>query len=194
MSMSISIETVGRRHYLRGNTYPIREQIRAAGCKWDAAEKAWYSGKRETAESVAGSTAADAPQQQTGREAPGLDATVAGRAEYKGRTYYVAGRVARGRTHWDDTVEAVSSRDGSKILLYFRDGSSQFWAAREAVRVVKQYDRAQTIQRLRDYAERAKSDRETYGYVPRKGVDYCGYRCPVGGHICTPDHPCHDCE
>lgn len=22
----------------------------------------------------------------------------------------------------------------------------------------------------------------------------CGYRCPVGGHICTPGNPCHDCE
>ena len=22
----------------------------------------------------------------------------------------------------------------------------------------------------------------------------CGYRCPVGGHICTPANPCHDCE
>lgn len=30
-------------------------------------------------------------------------------------------------------------------------------------------------------------------YRPRRGVDYCGYPCPVDGHRCTPAHPCHDC-
>lgn len=28
---------------------------------------------------------------------------------------------------------------------------------------------------------------------PRRGVDFCGYRCPVDGHVCTADRPCHDC-
>lgn len=23
---------------------------------------------------------------------------------------------------------------------------------------------------------------------------YCGHRCPVGGHVCTANNPCHDCE
>lgn len=23
--------------------------------------------------------------------------------------------------------------------------------------------------------------------------DCCGYRCPVGGYVCTPNRPCHDC-
>lgn len=27
----------------------------------------------------------------------------------------------------------------------------------------------------------------------RGGEGWCGYPCPVDGHICTLDHPCHDC-
>jgi hypothetical protein len=50
--MSITIETRGRRHYLVGDTYPIRGAIKAAGCRWDAEAKAWWSGKRETAEAL----------------------------------------------------------------------------------------------------------------------------------------------
>lgn len=51
--MTIQIETRGRRHYVLGNTYPIRAELRAAGCKWDPDVKAWYSGKRETVERFA---------------------------------------------------------------------------------------------------------------------------------------------
>ena len=48
----IAIETKGRRHYITGDTYPIRRAIRGAGCKWDADAKAWWTGKRETAETI----------------------------------------------------------------------------------------------------------------------------------------------
>ena len=51
--MTITIETRGRRHYILGNTYPIRTAIKAAGCKWDSDAGAWWTGKRETAESLA---------------------------------------------------------------------------------------------------------------------------------------------
>lgn len=27
-----------------------------------------------------------------------------------------------------------------------------------------------------------------------RGVDYCGYPCPVSGRRCTASDPCHDCE
>lgn len=32
------------------------------------------------------------------------------------------------------------------------------------------------------------------GYRPQYGRDYCGGRCPVDGHRCTADNPCHDCQ
>ena len=52
--MTITIESRGRRHYLIGNTYPIKDTIRSAGCKWDPEAKAWYSGKRDTVEGLVG--------------------------------------------------------------------------------------------------------------------------------------------
>lgn len=51
--MTIQIDTRGRRHYLVGDTYPVRAAIKDAGCKWDPDAKAWWTGKRETAEVLA---------------------------------------------------------------------------------------------------------------------------------------------
>jgi len=161
--MTITIDPQGRRFYLRGNTYPIKDRLRAAGCKWDADAKCWYTGKRELAEQLADQPQESAPQAapsgQPDREAPGDDAIVAARATYKGQSYYVAGRVDRGRTHWDDRVSPVTTRDGAKALLYSRDGKLQFWAARDLVSVTKSYDKPQTISKLRRFAEKAKEAR-----------------------------------
>lgn len=49
---NITIQSEGRRHYLIGDTYPIRSEIKAAGCRWDGDRKAWWSGKREVAEGL----------------------------------------------------------------------------------------------------------------------------------------------
>lgn len=54
----ITIETRGRRHYVLGNTYPIRAALRSAGCKWDHVACAWYSGSRDKVEGFAASVAA----------------------------------------------------------------------------------------------------------------------------------------
>jgi hypothetical protein len=164
MANGITIQSEGRRHYLIGNTYPLKDQIRGAGCKWDGDRKAWWTGKRDVAEQLAGAAAGSAstettPSSEPKRDAPGDAGIVAGKATYKGKSYYVAGRIDRGRTHYDDRVEAVSSRDGSRLLLLFRDGSSQFWADRAGVQVVKSYDRPQTIGRLKRFADEAKQAR-----------------------------------
>lgn len=50
--MTISIETQGRRHYLRGDTYPIKDALRAAGAHWDAEAKAWWTGQLELAQQM----------------------------------------------------------------------------------------------------------------------------------------------
>lgn len=50
--MSITIQSEGRRHYLTGDTYPIKTAIRNAGCNWDRDRGAWWTGKREVAEGL----------------------------------------------------------------------------------------------------------------------------------------------
>jgi hypothetical protein len=171
--MAIEIRSEGRRHYLVGDTYPIRAQIKEAGCRWDPERKAWYSGKRETAEAAAATAAAQSPQQASQPQAPGEDAIVAGRARYKGRTYYLAGRLVRGRTQYDDTVATVGSRDGSRVLLYFRDGSSQFWARWDQIVTEREYQRPTTIRRLREFA------------AEQRGIQDGTVECPVCQRNCT---------
>ena len=208
--MTISIDQQGRRFYLRGNTYPLKDQLRGAGCKWDPDTKCWYTGKRELAEQCAQgiiptpvassdpSTASLESMQNADdwtsaaaatTTAPGDDAIVAGRATYKGQTYYIAGRVDRGPTHYDDHVQAVTTRDGAKTLLYSRDGKLKFWAVRELVSVTKSYDRPQTIGKMRRFAEKAKEAR-AQGYADgiAEGQRYecseCGDRVTRGQGSC----------
>lgn len=150
-----TIEKTGRRYYLRGLPYDQRAVAKSRGAKWDPAERCWWTGKADVADAIL--AAASNGNGSMTREAPGLDATVAGRAKYKGRTYYIAGRV----THWDDGVDAITTRDGAKMLLYFRDGSSSFWAARDAVQIVKSYNRPQTIGGLRRFVEELKEMRDS---------------------------------
>ncbi|MDD3446792.1 MAG: hypothetical protein PHS60_15400 [Zavarzinia sp.] len=156
----INIETEGRRVYVTGDTYQIRESIRQCGGHWDSGRKAWWVGLTKKAEIEAAiqnhagqsnQSAAPACGKQ-GREAPGVDAKIAGRAEYKGKSYYLAGRVV---DHTD--VAPVTTRDGAKVLLYARDGSFQFWATLSEVNVTKSYRGATTIRKVQDYAQAAMS-------------------------------------
>jgi len=174
--MSISLQTEGRRTYITGNTYPHRDAIRSIGAHWDADRKMWWTAKRDEAQALVAKLGAAAPIPSSPEsKAPrdGLDSIVAGRVEYKGKPYYLAGRTERGRTHYDDRVDAVQTQDGAKYLIYFRDGSSQFWAARGEVKIIKTYDRPQTIRRLREYADQARqtvgSGRLEEGYYLRGG-------------------------
>lgn len=194
----VRIESEGRRHYLVGDTYAVRDRIRALGAHWDAGRKAWWTGKRDQAEAlVAQLNAAPAPAASEARpepQAPGMSAIVAGRATYKGRTYYIAGRRERGRTAYDDTVEAIRSRDGSRVLLYFRDGSRQFWAPTAEVQVLRTYERPQTIQGLRDYAERAQQgggERLEDGYYYGPGGEVLARGC---GECSRLGRMCRSCE
>lgn len=182
------IRKEGRRYYLQGLPYEQRDRAKRLGCKWDPAKKCWWTGKLETAETLARAVTSSAEGE---RQAPGRDQTVAGSAQYKGRSYYIAGRVERGRTHYDDSVDAITTRDGGKLLLCFRDGSKTFWAPRSEVSVTKRYGRPCTIAGLQRFAQRARRE----GLSGGSGQEYCYHRCPVGGFKCCPENgPCHDCE
>jgi hypothetical protein len=174
----VTVKRDGRRFYLEGTPYSARDVLRDAGCKWDAGKRCWWTGKQSTVDSVLAALAAS-------ENAPGsldtvdLDARIVrGRAKYKGRSYYL--------------LAERQDRTGAK--LSFSDGSKQFWTKQgEPYEVVKFYQEPKSIRGLMAYAEKAKADKAAYGYVPQRGVDYCGYPCPVSGVRCTPDSPCHDC-
>lgn len=50
--MDITVETVGRRHYFRGNTFPIKDLLRAFGSNWDADKRVWWTGQASVAERI----------------------------------------------------------------------------------------------------------------------------------------------
>jgi len=192
--MSVSIEKIGRRHYIRAG-YQHKAALKAAGCKWDADRCCWWTGKADTAAALVAKLSATveaAPEHQT--EILASDAReIIGRGTYRGRNCYVLGRiVSRARSAYDhDEIAPVKTRDGARIKLTSRDGARIWWAPTEEVSVDKRYQRLTSIQSLRDYAQQA---RDNGGFVPRRGVDYCGHACPVDGHTCTADRPCHDCQ
>jgi len=63
-------------HYLVGNTYPIKDAIRQAGCKWDADARCWYTGKRDRAEELVAKVAsAPAAWAATAARAPSTSTT-----------------------------------------------------------------------------------------------------------------------
>lgn len=51
--MNITLERVGRRTYLRGETFPVKDSIKDAGGHWDADARAWWLGDNAKAEIIA---------------------------------------------------------------------------------------------------------------------------------------------
>jgi hypothetical protein len=128
-----------------------------------------------------------AQYQQRQPEAPGEDAVVAGRGVYKGRPCYIAGRVVRGRTPWDDRVAVVETKDGQRILLYSIDGSRRWWADRSEVLTTKNYMRPRTIRGLRRFTEEARRNGGVHpNACPRCGSLTCSAAYGRGG-LCDED-------
>ena len=145
--MALTIETRGRRHYILGNTFPIKNQLRSAGAKWDPDASAWYTGKRDLAEKLAGTMGSEmVASSQQKSDLQGLDTLVTGRAQYRGHSYYViwAGKPSRGQ--------------GCKLC--FRDGSKIFWAEYDEVQFTKTYQTPKSIRSLQEYAQAAKDGRD----------------------------------
>lgn len=76
----VRAERVARRTYLRGDTFPVRGLLKAAGCHWDREEQAWWMGDHAEATALA-EKASRAPAEA--RQEP---ATAQG-GGYQGRRY-----------------------------------------------------------------------------------------------------------
>jgi hypothetical protein len=136
-----TVKSEGRRHYILGNTFAIKDQLRSAGCKWDPDRRAWWTGKRDVADRFSGREIKSEPRPQE----TGLDLEVIGKASYKGKTYYVV---------WEG-----QTRLGHGWKLAFTDGSSVFWAKTENGEPtwVKRYQTSRTIREIKQYAQQVKS-------------------------------------
>lgn len=191
-----TIETVGRRHYLRNLPYEQRDAAKRAGCRWDPSERAWWSGKLETAEAAIAYAAEPETKSDEEAENERRSRKVIGSAKYKGRTYYISARLVRGRTAWDDEYTPVLTRDGAKIQLVYRDGSSDFWALRDAVEITKEYRSAMSIGQLRDFAEQRRamspSERREEDYR-REHIRWCEGVCRCPKPVDEGDQSCIHC-
>lgn len=157
MATAIILQTEGRRVYLLGNTYPVKDQIKSGGGKWDAQRGAWYVGvqRKALAEQLAGKATEGLQQRAQAEREDGISTSarvIKGRAEYQGKTYYV---LAVGRSQADGKPYAK---------LAFRDGSRVFWAHDAgAVKVLKMYEEPTSIDALRAYAQRMQDTRAEFG-------------------------------
>ncbi|WP_394847383.1 hypothetical protein LZC95_07950 [Pendulispora brunnea] len=157
----ITIEKVGRRYYLVGDTYPIRSQISAAGGHFDrerGERGQWWVSKEDVARrfASAGVQAANgAAQAQSERPAERLndDSKVLGRARYKGKEYLLV---------WEG-----DTKRGPAAKLAFSDGSKVFWADASAVQVTKRYQ-------SREW--RGREQPMTFGRLAQLREDYAAQR------------------
>ncbi len=113
--MSIDVTKKGERFLIRGYTYPIKEDLKKLGCKWDKAEKAWITEDVKVARQLRD----DPPKETVAVEA----AVVVAKASYKDREY------------------PVIHRKGEGMKLAFTDGSAVFWV-KEGAEIVEIYDPA----------------------------------------------------
>lgn len=146
-AMAISVQHEGRRFYLVGNTFPIKDQLRSCGAKWDADRRAWWTSKLDVAERFAGAEPAassDAAPDSRPSDTLTDDSRIAGKATYKGKPYILV---------WEG-----ETRRGRACKLAFSDGSKVFWADAADVQVTKRYD-------SREY--RGRVEHMTFGRLAR---------------------------
>lgn len=191
-TQSIRPEVQGRRVYLFGNTYGIKDAIKAAGGKWDGDQRAWWISTTKANDPAFqrlindANDAPAAPAQEKQAEATkGIDTRVIGKALYKGKSYYVV---------WYGTTAR-----GEAFKLSFRDGSKYFWANASEATWEKQYSERQdgfgryarrsypTIASLQAFAERQRDPRTARGECCE-----CGEGGPVG-QSCKHCHEGHFC-
>ena len=160
--MSITLDKIGRRHYLRGTPFAARDLLSANGCNWDPAERAWWTGKADIAEALLARLAEDSKAAAESPDTVGADDRVLrGRASYKGKSYYLL-------VHGEK-----SGRPYARLCA--RDGSFAFWVKDFAqLTITTRYEKPRSISELRQLAQQYKAREKQHG---------CGCWCH-GGRYC----------
>ncbi len=149
MTVQVSLDHVGARVYVVGNTFAIKAQLKEAGCHWDTDRKQWWIGiaKRDSIASIVGES--DGKEIKTSKEEL-ADRPCSGKVEYKGRTYYVIGQ---------------SDKTG-KLWLTVLDCSIDFWALTSDCKWVKRYQSRQEWDGRR-YSGKTVEVHQTVGKIRR---------------------------
>lgn len=124
-------ETVGQRIYIVGNTFAVKEKIKAAlRPNFDDDRRQWWvgTGKRAQVEKLIAELNAQPPPGQSSAESEPYTGAVVGKAKYNGRDYFVrwAGRTTRG----SDAFHLVTG-----------DGKLSFWKDAAECQWTKQYEK-----------------------------------------------------
>lgn len=157
--MAVSIEKQGARLYFVGDTYPIKDRIKQLGGHWDGDRKAWWIGatKAEQAQSlVSSSVSSSGASSESKKSGVPEDSKVVGKAEYKGRTYYVL---------WMGRCNSGAEKAHLTVL----DGSIDFWADLSACNIIKRYSPREyrgrteytTLGGIRNFIERQREGERT---------------------------------
>jgi len=117
--MSIEITRKGSKFMIRGYTYPIKEELKAVGCRWDKANKCWYTED----ESVAKELHENPPKETVDLTAK----VVIAKALHKGNEY------------------PVVHRKGEGAKLSFTDGTGVFWV-KSVEKILEEYDPAISLE------------------------------------------------
>lgn len=168
----MNIEKIGRRFYFRGAPFAAKDILRRGGAKWDPAERAWWTGKQEIADELAGKIANNPDQEERlDRNARVLQ----GRAAYQGNTFFLL-------------AEGVSRQTGKPYAkLAYKDGSRVFWAKDATqVRVITRYQEPKSLEALQSFMARKAKERET---------GECSCRCHRESNAGAPGSTLYDgCE
>ncbi|WP_018600970.1 hypothetical protein [Mycobacterium sp. 155] len=142
---TVTIRKAGRRHYIDGAPYSSRATLSNAGCKWDPDARGWWTGKADVAEKLVAHLTRNAPDPDAPETVSPDAAVLKGRANYKGKSYYVL-------------AAGISARTGNRYAkLCSRDGALVFWVKDfEQFQVAVRYERPRSIDGLRRFAEEAK--------------------------------------
>lgn len=146
-----AVEKRGRRYYIVGDTYGIREELRDAGCHWDPAERAWWTGKQEIAERFA--------QGSSGESSERSDPTVRDDQPLLGKVRYQAKSGKEGT--W---FVAAKARSGRLLLtnlaadrVFWADPARCTWLKTYAHPDDRRYGRGTTLASIRDFLARKKA-------------------------------------
>lgn len=138
--MTLTVEQVGRRVYVVGDTFSLRERLKQAGCSWDADRRQWWIGAARRQAVVDIVAKADVSPQTAYKKASPEELSnlpCHGKVTYKNRQYYVVGR----------------TRDGVKLHLTVLDCSIDFWAAASDCAWARRYTPHRSDRRYGDYRQ-----------------------------------------